>query len=537
MVLVLLSLALLAAPLRAAELRFAVSYRSAATVYLAGGSADGLAVGERLKVKAKSEAVGEIEVVFLAEHSASCRIVSETRPIRVGDAGVIQRSADHAAKVAPEVNVSATAIKAGPRASPVAAAPAKGSASPAHPWARTRGGLSLGLSHSWDQTERHYDFEERHARLDLSAWEIGGHPLQFTARARSRQDLRPQTLGFEALPRDERRDRLYEVSFRYEPRGGRAIVEAGRLGVPMLGIGYIDGVAGELRLLKAMRFGGFFGKRVELDRGTGFVPGNKYGAYARLFGGGSSWPGVYDASVFAVREFAGASISREYVGAQGRFASKSFLFWQWAEVDLLRDWRKPVDGSAAQVSNLSLSATYRASPSSSLGLSYDQRRNYRTAETRSVPDILFDTFVHQGFRGNFDVSRAHGLGGSLFAGVRMKDKQSDTAYSAGAGLRKASMKGANLSLDGYYFTNGVNSGIQGSARAGYSGRDSMADLTFGLSSYTLKAAETLRRQNQWLRLSARRTFGRGLWLYAEGQYDQGDDVKGPRAAFEIGYRF
>ncbi len=529
---------LLAAPVRGAELRFAVSYRSAATVYIAGGSADGLAVGERLSVKAKNELVGEIEVLYLSEHSASCRVLRETRPIRVGDAGVITRAADHWSKAGPEVNVADTAVKARPAVAPPVTAPSIRSTRASNPWARTRAGVSFGLSHSWDQTVRHYDFEERHARLDFAAWEIGGHPLQFTARGRSRLDLRPQTLGFEALPREERRDRLYEVGLRYEPRNGRAIIEAGRLGVPMLGIGHLDGVAVELRALKSLRFGGFFGKRVELDRTTGFVSGNKYGAYARLFNGGSSWPGVFDATFFGVREFAGAAVSREYVGVQARLATKSFLFQQWTEVDLLRDWRKQTDGKATQVSNLSASATYRASPSSSLSLSYDQRLNYRTAETRSTPEILFDRFVHQGFRGSFDLSRANRPGGSLFAGVRMKDQQSDTAYSAGAGLRHPNLTGAHLStsLDGYFFTNGLNSGLQGSARLGRVRPRLMTDLTYGIASYTLKSGGA-RRQNQWFRVSAYRTFGRGFWLSGEGQYDRGDDVKGPRGAFEIGYRF
>ncbi len=535
----LLALSVLAGALGAAELRFAVSYRSASTVYIAGGSADGLAVGERLSVKAKNELVGEIEIQYLSEHSASCRILRESRPIRVGDAGVITRAADHASKTAPEVSVSNTAAKARPAAAPPPTAPSVQAAPAAKPWTRTRGSVSFGLSRNWDRTERHYDFEQRFGRLDFAAWEIGGQPLQFTVRGRARQDLRPQTLGFETLiPRDERRDRLYEVALRYEPRKGRAVIEAGRLGVPTLSIGYLDGVSVELRALKSLRFGGFFGKRVELDHLAGFTPGNKYGAFARLFNGGSSWPGAFDATVFGVREFAGATVSREYMGLQSRLASKSFLFAEWAEVDLLRDWRKPADGSAAQLSNLSASATYRASPSSSLALSYDQRRNYRSADTRSVPEILFDTYAHQGFRGSLDLSRPNGPGLSLFGGVRMKDQQSDTAYSGGGGVRHPSFTGAHLnaSLDAYYFTNGVNSGLQGSARLGRIRPSLMTDLTFGIASYTLKAGGN-RRQNGWLRLSAYKTFGRGLWLRGDGQYDRGDDVKGPRATFELGYRF
>jgi hypothetical protein len=50
---------------------FQVSYRSADAVYLDAGRAAGLAEGDRLEVVRDGEAIAEIEVVFVAEHSAS----------------------------------------------------------------------------------------------------------------------------------------------------------------------------------------------------------------------------------------------------------------------------------------------------------------------------------------------------------------------------------------------------------------------------------------------------------------------------------
>lgn len=523
----------------ATELRFPITYRSSATVYVGGGSADGLAVGERLSVKAKDEVVGEIEITFLSEHSASCRILRETRLLRVGDVAVIVRAADHAATTAPEVTVSDTAPKAGPVPDRPGVTTAKANAASAtKEVTRYRGAISLGWSRSWDDTERHYDYEQRQGRLDFSAWGIGGQPLSFTARARSRQDLRPATLGFEGLPRDERRDSLYELALRYEPGRGRALIEAGRLGIPLLGLGYVDGISAEARAFGSLRLGGFFGRRADLYAIPGFDTGNKYGGWLRLSDGGGTVPGAWDASVYGVREFSAAVVSREFLGLQSRFGRRRFTFSQWAEVDLLRDWRTPSTGSHAQLSNLSASANYRPAPSTSLGVSYDQRKNYRTAETRTVPEILFDTYVHQGFRGSVDIARANGLGGSIFAGMRKQDQQSDTAYSSGAGLRHPGLTGLKLSvsLDGYYFSNGATSGLQTGARIGRVGPRLNVDLSYGLARYTLKGGGP-QRQNQWYRLSAHRTFGGGLWIQAEAQLDRGDDTRGPRGAFEFGYRF
>jgi len=527
-----LVLLFVAAPAVAGEIRLEVKYRSAGTVYLAGGSADGLAIGDRLSVVSKGSSVGELEVVFLAEHSASCKVVSETRPVRAGDAAVVQK----AALAPPETSVVNIAPAATPTNLPGGQENAR---TEPVPWARARGAVSFGWNKLWDHTERKFDFEQRNGRFDLGLWDIAGQPLQFNARARTRQDLRADPPGFQAIPRDERLDRLYELSARYDPRGGRFSFEAGRIGVSSLGIGYLDGASAEIRAYRSLRLGGFFGNRADVEGYTDFQAGHKYGGYLRLAAGGAYWPGNYEALVSGVREMAGSEVSREYLGYQGRFVAKGFNFSQWIELDLLRGWREGPDGKTNQFSNVSLTALYRMTPASSVAVSYDQRRNYRTAETRSVPEILFDTFLHQGFRASVDAARSGGIGASGFFGVRLQDQQSATAYSFGGGLRDPHLLTTHLSLnlDASGFTNGTTSGYQGSVRIGRMTPALTADLGWGLSSYTLKSAAGQRRLNQWLRLSARRDLARGFWLYGEGEYAQGDDVKGPRAALEIGYRF
>lgn len=533
-----LALTLSAAWAGAAEIRLEVKHRSSSTVYLSGGSANGLAVGDKLSVSSKGAPIAEIEVIYLAEHSASCKILRESRPVQAGDAAVIQKAeAAKPAAAEPETVVSAGDAVAEPSSLPRNEPGPGGSALP---WARARGGVSFLWNKLWDETPSAFDFEQRNLRLDLGLWDIGGRPLQFNARARGRQDLRSRPPGFGGVPADERRDRLYELALRYDAPNGRYTVEAGRIGVSSLGMGYLDGAAADFRVHGPLRVGGFFGNRADIEGATALESGRKYGGYLRLQGGGVSWPGRYDAMLFGVREMAGAETSREYVGFQGRFGAKNFNFSQWLEVDLLRGWREGKDGETSQISNLSLAASYRLTPGASLGASYDQRRNYRTAETRSVPDILFDTFLHQGFRANADVSRAGGIGASAFFGLRLADDQSARdAHSYGGGLRHAALFGTRFggSLDASGFSNGITSGYQASARLGRNTRSVMTDLAWGLSSYRLAAAGGERRVNQWLRLSSRAELSRGFWIYGEAEYAKGDDVEGPRAGLELGYRF
>lgn len=72
-----------ARPADGGELR--VRYRSAENVYLDAGAAAGLAVGDRLEVVRDGVEIATLEVVFVAQHSASCRIESESTPVAVGD--------------------------------------------------------------------------------------------------------------------------------------------------------------------------------------------------------------------------------------------------------------------------------------------------------------------------------------------------------------------------------------------------------------------------------------------------------------------
>jgi hypothetical protein len=45
------------------------------------------------------------------------------------------------------------------------------------------------------------------------------------------------------------------------------------------------------------------------------------------------------------------------------------------------------------------------------------------------------------------------------------------------------------------------------------------------------------RQTEYFRLTGRGDLGRHVYLLTDLEYDQGDDLKGPRGFFELGYRF
>ncbi|MGE5127614.1 MAG: hypothetical protein ACM3PV_15085 [Betaproteobacteria bacterium] len=548
--------ALVAAALAMAAPGYTVTYRSAANAYLDAGRAQGLAVGDRLRVMEGQKTIAELQVVYVAERSASCKILSETRPVRVGDVVALVLRPSGAAPAGEGQPAAPTPPAAG-TAAPPAAAPSSASGAPPHGarWARVRGAASLGYYRSWDRTESAFDFSERTARLDLGLYDVAGQPLSFTLRLRSRQDNRARTLS-QRTPQSERSDRLYEAALRYEPRSDRFAFEFGRIGIyRFVGIGYLDGGLARYRLADNVQLGAFGGRMADFET-IGFGgTGQKYGGFVRLAPGGRHAMGGFDATLAFVRENADGDVSREYLSLESRLGRGSrFWLFERAELDLNRGWRQEVTGKSYQLSNVSLSANLRLSASDSAFASYDGRRNYRYYQNRLVPEEVFDDLLHQGLRAGLNHSKPGGFGAS--AGFGMSLKESDprhpelslaNAYSFNASLRHANFlsSGFSVRLDGSGFSNGYTNGGLVTASLGRRLKDGhMLDLSYGRSFYSVKQADAAgastpaqQRTTQWLRLLGRAELGHRVYLQGDLEYDTGDDLEGPRGFLELGYLF
>jgi hypothetical protein len=523
---------------------FTVRYRSAGNVYLDGGRAKGLDVGDRLQVTAGRAVVAELEVLYVADQSASCRLASETRPVQVGDSAVrVARavaSAPAVAQAAP-AKVSPPITQAPPAPPRVAGTGSTAGA----PFARVRGSASVGYFQSSDHTGSGLGFSERTGRLDLTASEISGQPLSFTVRGRSRQDVRDRVLS-DRTPVSERTDRLYEVALRYEPPSDRFSLEAGRIGIyRFVGIGYLDGALVRYRPAQNLHVGAFGGRAVEIE-GLGFNgTGAKYGAFVQLVPGGRYSMAGYDALLAVVRETAEGDVSREYLSLESRYSrGRRFSLFERAELDLNRGWRQEATGKSLQLSNVSLSGNLQVASSAWAYVSYDGRRNYRYFRNRLVPEEVFDDLLHQGLRAGLNVSRPGGFGASAGFGMTLKEQDPRhpelnvaNAYSFNGGLRHASLFGLSLGVDGSGFSNGYTEGAVMSARAGRRFRAGhVLDFSYGRSTYRVKATDE-DRKTQWLRLMGRFELGRHAYLSGDLEYDQGDDLEGPRGLFEAGWIF
>jgi len=549
-----LLVALVSAALAAAVPSYKVRYRTATNVYLDAGRAQGLAVGDRLRVMDGQAAVAELEVVYVAEQSASCKVVSETRPVRVGEV-VVPVAAPRAAAPAPDSAATPAPAPAPAATSPTAAYVPPATAAPAAaPWARLRGFASVGYYHVWDQTDTALDFSQFTTRLDLRLDDIGGQPFSVVARLSGRQtsrafELSPQT------PQSERTDRLYELALRYAPASDRIGFEVGRVGIyRFVGIGYLDGGIFRFRLLDHLQLGAFGGRVAEIETLNFGGVGSKYGGFVRLLPAGRYGTGGYDVMLAYVRENANGDTSREYLSLESRFGSgRRFWLFERAELDLNHGWRQELTGKSYQFSNVSLSANLQLSTSVTAFAAYDGRRNYRYYQNRDVPSEVFDNLLHQGIRGGLNYTKAGGFGATAGFGMNLKEQDPlhpdlnlANAWFANAGVRHANLfAGFAARVDGTGFSNGYTQGGLVTAALGrrLHGGHSL-DLSYGYSFYDIKPAEispltatTAHRATQWLRLLGRADLGHRLYLQADAEYGSGDDLKGPRGFLELGYQF
>ena len=530
-------LALPASGVSAQESGIAVRYRSADTVYLDAGRAAGIAVGDRFEVLREGRPIAELEVVFVADYSASCRIVVERGAIQPNDAvrrlGEAGPSAEEAPAQAPPAVAAESAAGGYPQ--PPSRQRRRRSQT------RVSGSLTFDWESFTDDGAAQLDFQRTAARLNLRLRDIGGSPYELRLRLRAQENRRER--GFdERATETESRDRLYEAALIYEPPGGRFAYRIGRIGTsPFVAVGYLDGALGQVRLVRGVDVGAFFGSRPLIEDIDFESFGEKYGFFTRFSGGGSNSYQTFELFVAGVREEGELDVSREYVALETRWApGKRWSFYQRAELDLNNGWREELTGTSSQLSNLSVALNARVGAHGRFSLSYDSFERYRTEETRFIPRELFDDLQRQGLRARLSLGDPRGLSFNLNAGLRDREGDSDNTVSYGAGIRHGDIAswGLSLAADATAFSNELTDGYLATMRAAKRFRGGhQLSLTLGgrLSQDNLFDEED--RTTEWLRVGGWFELPASLYGRAEFEVTTGDELEGQRLSLGLGYRF
>lgn len=539
-----------------------VRYLSADTVFLDAGSDAGIDVGDRWLLSRDGATVAEIEVVFVARLSASCRVVRTLGEIRVGDlatafdspplpigAGTAGTGAGSEGGIKEGADTPVppgAADGTSPEPTPSSPPPPRletAYRTPTYGAERRPTRISGTLAVDWESATSGdldaYDFTRTSARLNLRIRDIGGHPYEFRARVRRREIDRDRLL--DGLPSTrETRDRFYELSFNYDPPEGRYSYSVGRLGARSSVLGYLDGALGRVSLSRAVAVGGFVGARPDLGELSWGAAELKYGLFTEYAPTRRDGRRPFSLFFAGVREEGELDVSREYVALQTRYdTGDRWSFYQRAELDLNNGWRADLGGSAVQLSNLSLGATVRLSDFGRFTLSYDRYERYRTEETRFLSSELFDDLLRQGLRARLSLGRPRHLTASLFAGYRERDDDNDATYSYGLGLGDSQVTrwrlGWNVNLLGY--SNQYTEGILATfgARKSFPGGHELS-LTVGERLATDRLFET-DRSTTWLRVGGWIELPANLFATLGYEVSSGDDPEERIGSASLGYRF
>ncbi len=216
--------------------------------------------------------IAELEIAFIASHSASCKIVAATETIAVGDLVI-------PGPLPPSAALPAGAGSAGaPTGAPVVPGQ-KGKPPGWNPAEHTdySGSLALRYQGFKDGGPAGRDFNQESALVNIYAGHIGGSKFDFRLRGTASREQIQLSSG-----RSESRDndRLYEATLSYEPPEARFTYQVGRLiSGPLVGFDYLDGGVGEFHATRRFSLGAFYGSRSNGDQINFASPGRAYGAF------------------------------------------------------------------------------------------------------------------------------------------------------------------------------------------------------------------------------------------------------------------
>jgi len=191
------------------------------------------------------------------------------------------------------------------------------------------------------------------------------------------------------------------------------------------------------------------------------------------------------------------------------------------------------------LSSLYADGRYRLTKWLTAGLSYDNRKNYWTYETRSTVDSLFDYHVRQGIRTRLDLVLPAGITCRASFGYRSQQGQPDhsTSFTGGADKRGIITSRGSIGLQLSRFTGTSLNGRDLSLRMSQGlGRRGTLDLGVGEYSYQTGTIGSV-RINRWIECGARASIVATAFLNATYRYSTGEDIIGHRLDVGCTYSF
>jgi hypothetical protein len=357
-----------------------VSYLSGGTVYLNVGRDEGLREGGTIQVARAGRLIATLEIIGVASHKASCRLVDPSATVRLGD--LVRMPGPQSAPLA----IAAPAI-ARPKP-PAGLQRQNGTAREG----RVRGSANLRLTAVDDRTSSERDYARPTVDVKAAGERILGSGLGFDVRIQTRQTIRDAAKGGGSR---ESQIRVYRSSCYWSTKEPGLRISAGRqMSADLPRVSTFDGLLAEygrerwsIGLLSGTQpdYTGY-GYSTDIREHGGFVKYERQGSTAN---GWSVTGGL-------VGSYHEGSIDREYLFGQWYGNTDRWTTSLAQEFDFNRGWKRSRGERAISVTNSEAYGRVRVVESMAMEAGFDDRRNVRLYRFKETPETQFDDTHRQG---------------------------------------------------------------------------------------------------------------------------------------------
>jgi hypothetical protein len=357
-----------------------VSYLSGGTVYLNVGRDDGLYEGETVQVVRAGRSITTLEIVGVASHNASCRMVEPAATVRIGDLVRV-----------PNPPSPPMAVQTPPIARPGPSAGTRSQRGAARE-GRIRGSADFRTVAVDDRTSSERDYTRPTVDLKAAGERILGSDFGFDLRIQTRQTIHVAVKGRNSR---ETQVRLYRSSWYWRPTKPGLRVSVGRqMAADLSRVSTFDGLLAEygrarwsVGLLSGTQpdYSGY-GYSTDIREHGGFVKYERQGTSTRQWSVTGGLVGSY---------YKG-SIDREYVFAQWHGNTDRLTTSLAQELDFNRGWKRSKGERVFSVTNSEAYCRFRVVESLAMESGFDDRRNVRLYRFKETPETQFDDTHRQG---------------------------------------------------------------------------------------------------------------------------------------------
>ncbi|MDP8208096.1 MAG: hypothetical protein P9L92_15635 [Candidatus Electryonea clarkiae] len=512
----------------AGEVQTTVKYLSNTAIYLDAGRAQGINKGDLGEVRRDNQKIASIKILFVADNSSSCKIIEKSGEIQLGDVAII--SVHEEIIPSQEIDTFQVAEKLPPRITRIRTKSIKAN--------QLSGRIGLQYYFQDDQSDFDNDVHQPSLAIKNSIQNLFGSNHQLNLNMRIRQFIKDRNDPDRA--RTEWNNRIYEVSLTNTDPANPLHYKAGRvISNRISGIGKFDGALVDYQINDKITMGAFGGTHPDLRNTQISTDEVKTGAYVHYESDINQKSDIGGTVALAGRYNKG-NISKEFIYEQVMVSyNRKLSFYQSADLEINRAWRKEVSGSSMQLSNLLLNGRYSISRSVSLNAGYSNNTLVRTYESRETPDSLFDDTQRQGFRLGINAMLPYRIRTNARIGVRLRgvDNSSTSTQYFSIGKNDLFSSGIGIRLNLNLFDNPRTSGTQPNLHLSRLFFHRLrSSVQFGLSSYTMKDYEGSVSYN-WIKTGIDYYFNSPIYISSFFEAYRGDNLNLNRIFIEIGMRY